>query len=240
MAPTVIARFLSAVIARRAEPDVATHIRRLPRVFRTLAMTSLLAMTVTAHASPIDRMIESIASTQTLTADFSQTTAAKSARVRASSGSFWISKPGLLRWEVKKPYPQIQVLNDKEFWTYDVDLQQASVRPVQAAQLTGIAALLLSTNSLSRAALNERYEFSEDGAENGLSWIRVVPRQQEPGISSLRVAIDRDAMLTRFEIHDALGQITQVVVSNVQKNITIDASTFQFLPPKGAGVLRAR
>lgn len=204
-----------------------------------LAMTLLFAMTSVSFASPIDRMIESIASTQTLTADFSQTTAAKSARVRASSGTFWISKPGLLRWEIKTPYPQIQVLNEKEFWSYDLDLQQASVRPVASAQLTGIAALLLSTNSLSRPALNQRYEFSEDGTSNGLSWIVVVPRKPEPGISKLRVAIDRDSLLTEFEIHDALGQVTQVKISNVQKNITIDPERFRFVPPKGASVLRA-
>jgi outer membrane lipoprotein carrier protein len=229
---------MNLVIARPFRA-VAIHVRRLPRVLRTLAMTSLLAMTVTGHASPVDRMIESIASTQTLTADFSQTTAAKSARVRASSGTFWISKPGLLRWEVKKPYPQIQVLNETEFWSYDIDLQQASVRPVASAQLTGIAALLLSTNSMSRAALNQRYEFSEDGTSNGLSWIRVVPKEPEPGISRLRVAIDRDSMLTEFEIHDALGQVTQVKISNVQKNITIDSERFRFVPPKGTSVLRA-
>jgi outer membrane lipoprotein carrier protein len=210
------------------------------RLRRWIAMAlSGLAITSVSFASPIDRMIESIASTQTLTADFSQTTAVKSARVRASSGTFWISKPGLLRWEIKKPYPQIQVLNENEFWSYDIDLQQASVRPVASAQLTGIAALLLSTNSLSRAALNQRYEFAEDGTSKGLSWIRVVPKESEPGISKLRVAIDRDSLLTEFEIHDALGQVTQVKISNVQKNITIDPEHFRFVPPKGISVLRA-
>ncbi len=226
------------VIARPARA-VAIYACRLPLALRALAVTSLFAMMSLANASSVDRMIESISSTQTLSADFSQTTAAKSARVRSSSGSFWISKPGLLRWEVKKPYPQIQVLNDKEFWVYDPDLQQASVRPVAAAQLSGIAALLLSTNSLSRAALNERYEFSEDGSANGLTWIRVVPRTPEPGISSLRVAIDRDSLLTEFEIHDALGQVTRVKISNVQKNITLDSSLFRFVPPPGVGILRA-
>jgi len=208
-------------------------------IAKALAGLAMTLFSVAVCASPIDRMIESIASTQTLTADFSQTTAAKSARVRASNGTFWISKPGLLRWEIKKPYPQIQVLNEKEFWTYDLDLEQAAVRPVASAQLTGIAALLLSTNSLSRTALNQRYEFAEDGASNGLSWIRVVPREAEPGISKLRVAIDRDALLTEFEIHDALGQITRVKISNVQKNITIDPALFKFVPPKGTSVLRA-
>jgi outer membrane lipoprotein carrier protein len=229
---------MNAVIARPGRA-VAIHVRRLPQALRAFAMALSLAITSIAHASSIDRMIESIASTQTLTANFSQTTAGQGSRVRASSGTFWLSKPGLLRWEIKKPYPQIQVLNEKEFWSYDLDLQQASVRPVASAQLTGIAALLLSTSSLSRAALNERYEFSEDGSGNGLSWILVVPRQPEPGISTLRVAIDRDSLLTEFEIQDALGQVTRVRISDVQKNIAVDPGLFRFAPPKGTSVLRA-
>ncbi|MEY3543212.1 MAG: hypothetical protein RIQ29_620 [Pseudomonadota bacterium] len=39
-----------------------------------------------AQSAVVDRMIESLASTQTLSADFSQTTAAKSARLRSASG----------------------------------------------------------------------------------------------------------------------------------------------------------
>jgi outer membrane lipoprotein carrier protein len=192
-----------------------------------------------AQSAVVDRMIESLASTQTLSADFSQTTAAKSARLRSASGTFYISKPGLLRWEVKKPYPQIQLLNDKEFWLFDVDLAQASVRPVHAANLTGIAALLLNTNSLTREQLLSRYGFSDLGARDGLQWIGVTPKTAEPGITSLAVGVDSESLLRRFEIHDNLGQVTRIELTRILKNVAIDPKLFQFTPPAGVSVLRA-
>ncbi len=189
--------------------------------------------------SSVDRMIESLVSTQTLTADFVQTTRAKSTAVRTSSGSFWLAKPGLLRWEVTKPYPQLQVLNTKEFWIFDPELSQASVRPVGAANLTGLAGLLLSTNTLTRDELSARYNFSEQPARDRLQWVQVVPRQPEPTLTNLLVGIDADGLLSRFEITDGLGQVTQISLTRVMKNISIDSSRFQFVPPAGVSVLRA-
>lgn len=195
--------------------------------------------TVQAQSVAVDRMIESLASTQTLSADFSQTTAAKSARVRQSSGTFWMAKPGMLRWEIKKPYAQLQILNDKEFWVFDPDLAQASVRPVAAASLTGIAALLLNSNTLTREQLLERYEFSDAGQRDGLTWIGVAPKQPEPGIKRLAVGMDADAQLRKFEITDSLDQITRVDLIRIFKNGTIDPKLFQFSVPAGVSVLRA-
>lgn len=207
---------------------------------RLAAVLASALLGVSAQASPtVDRMLESIAGTQSLAAEFTQTTMTKSARSRNASGAFAISKPGLLRWEVKKPYPQLQVLNGKEFWMFDPDLAQASVRPIEAANLTGIAALLLNTNSLSRDQLMARYEFTEAGKRDGLEWVRVVPKTPEPGIASLVVGLDPDAMMQRFEIHDNLGQVTRVTLSRVLKNTVLDPKLFQFVPPPGVSVLRA-
>ncbi|MEN9759938.1 MAG: hypothetical protein RL676_1089 [Pseudomonadota bacterium] len=209
------------------------------RVVRLLAVVLGVFLGASVQASTVDRMLESLASTQSLVAEFTQSTVSKSARSRQSSGAFAISKPGLLRWEVKKPYPQLQVLNGKEFWMFDPDLAQASVRPIEAANLTGIAALLLNTNNLSRDQLMARYEFAELGARDGLEWVRVTPRNPEPGIASLVVGVDADAMMQRFEIHDQLGQVTRVVLSRVLKNTVLDPKLFQFTPPAGVSVLRA-
>lgn len=200
----------------------------------------LLPFGVLAQTTAIDRMITSLASTQSLSADFTQTTAAKSARVRTASGSFAIMKPGLLRWEVKKPYAQLQVLNGKQFWMFDPELSQASVRPIEAAKLTGIAALLLNTNNLAREQLMERYSFTDTGMRDDVSWVRVVPKTPEPGIESLMVGIDGQALLRKFEIHDNLGQITRVELTRIQKNVALDPKLFEFTPPAGVSVLRTQ
>lgn len=198
----------------------------------------LMTIAMPLWADPIDRMIESLATTQSISADFTQTTAAKGPRVRNVSGSFYVSKPGLLRWEVKKPYPQLQILNTREFWMVDIDLAQASVRPVDGANLSGIAALLLNTSVLTRDELLARYQFVNAGDRDGVTWIGVVPKKPEPGIAKLMVGMDADSMISRFEIHDSLGQITRVELHRILKNIEVDPQLFQYTPPRGMSVLR--
>jgi outer membrane lipoprotein carrier protein len=222
----------------RVIPRLVVAARNVVIVLGVLTL-SLPLPAAFAQSVAIDRMIESLAATQTMTADFSQMTSAKTTRVRQSSGTFWIAKPGLLRWEVKKPYPQLQVLNEKEFWVFDPDLAQASVRPVAAASLTGIAALLLNSNTLSREELAQRYRFAEAGKRDGLTWIMVTPQMPEPGVTQLLVGINDDAELRKFEITDSLGQVTRVDLSNIFKNASIDPRLFRFSPPSGVSVLRA-
>lgn len=198
----------------------------------------LMMMAMPVWADAIDRMIESLSTTQSISADFTQTTTAKGPRVRTVSGSFYVSKPGLLRWEVKKPYPQLQILNSREFWMVDIDLDQASVRPVDAANLSGIAALLLNTSVLTREELLARYQFANAGERDGVVWIAVAPQKPEPGIARLMVGLDADSMISRFEIHDSIGQITRIELHRILKNIEINPKLFQYTPPPGMSVLR--
>jgi outer membrane lipoprotein-sorting protein len=111
----------------------------------------------------------------------------------------------------------------------DADLAQASVRSVEAANLSGIAALLLNTNVLTREQLLARYQFSVAGERDGVTWISVVPRQAEPGINRLMIGLDSDSMV---------GQVTRIELTKIFKNIAIDAALFQYTPPRGMSVLR--
>lgn len=191
----------------------------------------------------IDRLIESLSSTQSLQADFRQTTitisrAAAPQKSRVASGSFSIARPGLLRWEVTKPYVQLQLLDGQQFWLYDPDLAQVTVRPLSAASLSGLAGLLLNSTGLTRSELAQRYEMRSQPDRDGLSWIHMTPLQPEPGVVKIVVGMDRDAMLRQVEITDALQQVTRLELSNVVKNTAINPALFRFVPPKGVSVLR--
>jgi outer membrane lipoprotein carrier protein len=208
------------------------------------SIMGFLAPAAQAQSLLIDRMISGLAATKTLSADFTQTTAGATGgagtKPRVASGTFWISKPGLLRWEVKKPYPQLQILDGKDYWLYDPDLMQATVRPVESAEITGVAGLILNSSVLDRETLLARYAFKELSPRDNLSWVQVTPKVEEPGVSKLLVGLDQDAMMTRFEIHDRLGQITQVQLTGITKNTVLSADLFKMKLDKGANVLRGR
>lgn len=187
-----------------------------------------------------DRLMEGMLATQSMSAEFTQTTSAgRSGRLRITSGMFWILRPGQVRWEVRRPSLQVQIINSREFWSYDADLAQASVRPRESAQLAGVAGLMLNGQTLDRDALLSRYAFTDLGNRQGLSWIEVVPRQPEPGLERMRIGIDAQSVPMRFEIVDSLGQVSQIELQKVQKNVVIEPRVFDFTPPAGVSVLRA-
>jgi outer membrane lipoprotein carrier protein len=191
------------------------------------------------QASNVDRMIDALATKQTFSAQFVQTTSGQAGRERVASGRLWISKPGLLRWEIQKPYPQLQVLDGRQLWLYDPDLMQVTVRPLASVQLTGIAGLLLNTTGLSRPLLFQRYRFSDLPARDGLSWVEVIPKVEEPGIIRLVVGLDPDGLMSQFEIYDGLGQVTRLQLSARTLNTQLDPALFVFKTPPGVSVLNA-
>ena len=65
-----------------------------------------------ATAGAVDQLHQFLAHTRTLKAEFSQVVIGKGGRTpQQSSGTVAISRPGKLRWDIQKPYPQL-VLGD--------------------------------------------------------------------------------------------------------------------------------
>jgi outer membrane lipoprotein carrier protein len=73
-----------------------------------------------AEAGAVDQLHQFLNSTRTLKAEFSQMVVAKNGRKpQQSSGVVAISRPGKLRWDIQKPYPQLVVGDGEKIWIYD-------------------------------------------------------------------------------------------------------------------------
>ena len=186
----------------------------------------------------IERFVTDLAAMQNLSANFQQTVVS-AGRSRTSSGIFTIARPGLMRWETQKPYPQLQLLNAREFWVFDPELAQATVRSVQSSAVSGIAGLLFNQDEARpRAVLLDRYTLKELGERAGLFWIEIEPKVEDPGVQKLSVGLDSQGQMKRFEVLDRLGQMTRVELSQVKINAAVSPQTFEFIVPKGVSVLR--
>ncbi|PKO36930.1 MAG: outer membrane lipoprotein carrier protein LolA, partial [Betaproteobacteria bacterium HGW-Betaproteobacteria-6] len=99
------------------------------RLTVALALFPLLA-----NAGAVDQLHDFLKSTRTLKADFSQMIIGKNGRKpQESAGTVAIARPGKLRWEILKPYPQLVVSDGEKVWIHDPDLQQVTVRKVGQA-----------------------------------------------------------------------------------------------------------
>jgi outer membrane lipoprotein carrier protein len=145
--------------------------------------------------------------------------------VYASSGVLYLKRPGQLRWEYENPPTQIIVADGKRIWLHDIELEQVSHRSQQAA-LKGTPAQLLSGDR----PVEEGFEVTEVGKQEGLSWIELRPRDKEVQFTKLLLGFSDDT-LQRMTMHDSFGQVTRFLFSDLQRNPELPSELFVFVPP---------
>ena len=198
-----------------------------------IASTAAVALApLIAEAGAIDQLNRFLQDTRTLKADFAQVVVARGGRKpQESSGTVAISRPGKLRWEIVKPYPQLVVGDGEKIWIYDPELKQVTVRKAGQALGGSPAALLAGKNELER-----EFVLAEAGDVDGLAWVEATPKQSESGFEKVRLGF-AGADLRAMELHDNFGQVTHIRFSKLVRNPDLPADTFRFEPPAGADVI---
>lgn len=199
---------------------------------KTLCTVAFLFLPFWAEAGAIDQLHQFLQTTKTLKATFSQTVVAKNGRKpQKSSGVVTISRPGKLRWEIEKPYPQLVVGNGVKIWIYDPELEQVTVRKAGQAIGGSPAALLAGNNELEK-----NFTLSEAGEADGLSWVDAVAKANDSGFEKIRLGFD-GADLRAMTLNDNFGQTTVIQFSQLERNLNLPAATFNFVPPAGVDVI---
>ncbi|MGE5384874.1 MAG: outer membrane lipoprotein chaperone LolA [Betaproteobacteria bacterium] len=189
-------------------------------------------MPMLAWAGSVEQLRQFLDGTKTLRADFSQTVVAKNGRKpQQSSGTVAISRPGKLRWEIKKPYPQIMVGDGEKFWIYDEELAQVTVKKVTQAIGGTPAALLAGGNVLERD-----FTLKDGGESDNLSWVEATPKNTESGFEKVRLGF-AGSELRGMELRDNFGQTTYLRFTKIERNPSLSAGLFHFKPPAGADVI---
>ena len=202
---------------------------------RRLILGVLLVLSATAvRADAVDRLRQFLETTKLLRADFSQTVLPKNGRKpQFSSGTMAIARPHKFRWQIEKPYPQLIVGDGEKVWLHDPELNQVTVKK-QGAALAGSPAALLAGEGI--AVLEKSFVLKDAGLRDGLEWLDATPKNTDSGFEKVRIGF-AGAELRAMELTDSFGQQTSLLFSKVEKNPALPASTFRFVPPKGADVL---
>jgi len=153
-------------------------------------------------------------------------------RIQSASGIMQFQRPGKFRWTYQKPYEQIIVGDGAKFWLYDVELNQVTVKKLDAALGSSPAALLSGSNEIERG-----FTLKESGSQDGLEWLQAISKTQDGSFEKILMAFNAQAELVIMELNDAFGHKTVLRFSAMQRNPKFSAQQFQFTPPKGADVL---
>ncbi len=191
------------------------------------------AVPLTAHAAATDNLKNFIAATHSAQADFTQTVLDKSGkRLQSASGTMQFMRPGKFRWAYQKPYEQLIVGDGTKFWLHDVDLNQVTVKKMDAALGSSPAALLSGNNEIERGFVLE-----DIGERDRLDWLQATPRTQDTSFDKILMAFNAQSDLVIMELYDAFGHKTVLKFLNMKRNPQLSPTLFKFVPPKGADVL---
>jgi len=168
----------------------------------------------------------------TFSGDFEQSLIDPDGRLlETTSGTLEIQRPGRFRWVYEEPYEQWLVADGTNIWSYDVDLEQVTVKP-QAEALANTPALLLGGSGQAM----DQFEHGGSFVESGLTWVRLLPVDTDSGFRRVELGFD-DGRLSRMVFLDNLEQTTVVVLKNVVVNEPIDAARFEFAIPDDVDVV---
>jgi outer membrane lipoprotein carrier protein len=153
-------------------------------------------------------------------------------RLQSARGEMWLSRPGMLRWEVEAPYSQTVVSDGDDVYMYDPDLEQVTVQEMDD-RVTHTPALLLSGSAND---LTESYEvfYEQEGREDVFT---LVPISADTLFEELSMVFEGET-LTELWMMDSTGQRTSITFSNITLNGDIARDMFDFEIPEGADVIR--
>lgn len=200
-----------------------------------IAIMVLVALTAAApaRADSARVMIEDFfAGLDTMSADFTQTVTGEDGRVlEESGGRVYLALPDRFRWDYDTPYEQVIVADGERVWLYDVDLEQVTVRDQREAARNSPMMVLADTE-----LMDEHFDTRELGEEDGMHWLRLLPRDQDSEFVHLDAAVDGGGLRCLL-LEDRFGQQTELLFRNRVMNEALDPDRFEFTPPEGVDVI---
>ena len=183
-----------------------------------------------------DRLESFLKDFTTLEAKFDQSLIDEQGKVlEQSQGTVVLARPGKFRWDYLKPFEQQIVADGTKVWIYDKDLEQVTVKTLNAA-VGSVPAMVLD----SKGVIDEHFAIYELGEDQGLTWVALRPKEEEESAQYTDVRLGFDAKgLRMMELKDSFGQTTRIAFKDEMRDTKIDPALFEFKPPAGVDVINA-
>ena len=170
--------------------------------------------------------------TRTLRANFYQELAGPDGQViELASGALSIKRPGRFLWRYAEPIEQLVVADGTNLWIYDVELEQATVTLLEDVAAASPAMLLSG-----EAALEEEFDVLETFDADEVRWVRLAPKAAVSDFRQVLIGFRGDN-LSQLRLLDSLDQRTTIELVDVEINLDLADTVFDFQPPSGVDVI---
>jgi outer membrane lipoprotein carrier protein len=207
-----------------------------PASAATTAAAPAPARAVATGSTPLDKYLDNL---KTLRTSFLQTLAdAQGHEIDRATGTLIVARPGKFSWDIhpqtgdaNKGAGQLMVSDGRNLWFFDRDLEQVTVKPVDAA-LSATPAMLLSGT----VDVRKNFNVTSAGQREGLDWVLVEPHGVDADFKDALFGF-ANGDLKRMILEDKLGQTATIMFDHIERNVAVSPQDTTFTPPKGADVI---
>jgi outer membrane lipoprotein carrier protein len=155
-----------------------------------------------------------------------------------SEGTVAFKKPGRMRWEFKEDDPQLIVADGTTLWFYRPQEKQVFKAPFDAAFRSTTPISFLT--GVGRIAQDFDVTLNGESGDGKLLYLQLVPKRDAGDVGVLRLRVTRDSADIRgAEVYDPLGNVSILEFEDVQRNVDLPDSRFEFEVPAGVDVISA-
>jgi outer membrane lipoprotein carrier protein len=196
-------------------------------------------------STPLDKYLSDL---KTLRTSFIQTLAdGQGHEIDRAAGTLIVARQGKFSWDIHpqvaqadaadaaagthKGDGQLMVSDGRNLWFFDRDLEQVTVKPVDAA-LSATPAMLLSGT----VDVRRNFTLTLAGQRDGLDWVLVEPHGADADFKDALFGF-AGGDLKRMILEDKLGQTATIMFDHIERNVPVSAQETSFTPPKGADII---
>jgi outer membrane lipoprotein carrier protein len=196
-----------------------------------VAMLASLSSPAGAAEDAAQRLQAALKNLDNISADFKQTLLDEDKNiVQQSRGTLALQRPGKFAWIYTEPFEQRIIGDGSELWIYDVELEQVTVKPMDAGLANAPIMILMKQTDVT-----QQFDVSEVGQRKYLYWVELKPHASDLEYSSIFIGLEDDNVRA-MELQDQFGQSTQIVFENMRVGVVHNPATFKFVPPEGVDV----
>ena len=165
--------------------------------------------------------------TRDLEATFVQTYSyAAGGRRQVSRGTLRVKKPGRMRWDYQSPEPKTVAVVGSRLVQWEPEANQVYVdEHFDATAMSAAVTFLLGQG---------RLESEFHVASGGPGQLLLRPRKADPRVESVTLTVGPEGQVTATRVEDGQGNVNQVELQDIRRNVGLKDSDFEVRVPKDA------
>jgi len=174
--------------------------------------------------------------TEDLRGRFHQRVELAMGQTQEASGSFYLRRPGMMRWEYEHPERRLLITNGSTLWAYTPLDKQVIIQDLKEA-VTSIPFDFL----MGAGKLTEQFHIREVRVAGDRYRLTLIPRRADPALRQMEMEVEVGTLhIIYLVLLDHYDNRTVMRFSELQVNTGLFPHLFSFTPPPGVQVLQGQ